>query len=370
MKLSIIIPCYNESRTVEEVAARAKRAPLPQDWERELIIVDDGSDAATQAALARVQAALPETVIIRREKNGGKGAALKTGLARASGDYLIIQDADLEYDPQEYTVLLAPIIEGRADSVFGSRMLGGNNVPYSAIFFYGGMLTTKLFNLLFGTRLSDIATCYKVFPRRFVPALLSSPHDDFVFDCIDLTRELTAGGRVVEMPVRYAARTSAAGKKLNWRAGLDVVLAMFLVRLGVPASRRVFGLQIVKFLITGTIAAFLNIALLYLLTEYARLWYLASSVVSFLIALAANFAMQKYWTFRSTSGGDTRRQLPSFVLLQLVNLGLNSLLLFALVEYLHVWYVFAQFIVSLLLACFTFVVNRALIFRKRAGAPH
>lgn len=362
MKLSIIIPCFNEAGMIEGTVERVQRAPLPVDWDREMIIVDDGSDAATRAVLERISRSSPKTLVIHKEKNEGKGAAVKTGLAAATGDFLLIQDADDEYDPNDYQALLSPIIEGRADSVFGSRTLKQNNVPYSALFFHGGVLVSKLFNILFGTRLSDIATCYKVFPRRFVPALRASPHDDFVFDAVDLTYTLAKGGRVVEVPIRYKARSAKEGKKLNLGAGIEIVLAIALMRIGIPRRHTLQGLQITRFLIAGTTALLINLLVLYALTEYGHVWYLVSSVFSFLTAFAANFLMQKYWTFRNTDRIQIRRQLPLHFSVALFNLGLNVLLLYLFVEYAHIWYLLAQVLTTAIIATESFFAFRV-IFR-------
>ena len=133
---------------------------LPNGWRKEIIIVDDGSSTPTREALRRIEAAQANDTetpltILYKDKNEGKGSAIKAGLSSARGEYIIIQDADLEYDPNDYAALLSPIVDGRADSVFGSRTLRDNNVPYSAVYFYGGLLVTKLFNFAFGTHFSD-----------------------------------------------------------------------------------------------------------------------------------------------------------------------------------------------------------------------
>ena len=234
--LSVIIPCFNEASTIEQIVRAVAKVQLPKGWRKEIIVVDDGSAAQTRDALRRIETTqvpdeeVPLTVI-SKEKNEGKGSAIKAGLRRVRGEYIIIQDADLEYDPNDYAALLAPIVDGRANSVFGSRTLQDNNVPYSAIYFYGGLLVTKLFNLAFGTHLTDIATCYKVFSRKHIPALLASPHQDFVFDAMDITHVLATSGTVLEVPVRYSARTKAGGKKLSWKHGAKIVFAILKKRL-------------------------------------------------------------------------------------------------------------------------------------------
>ncbi len=356
MKLSVIIPCYNEAETIEATLEAVYGAALPLSWTREVIAVDDGSTDGT-ADILRKRAG--EIITFFHTENRGKGAAVKTGLAKASGDYIVIQDADLEYDPNDFKALLQPIIDGRADAVLGSRNLGTNNVPVSRIFYYGGLLTTVLFNLLFFKRLSDIASCYKVFPRSYAPLLIASDHDDFVFDAVTLTRTILAHGSTTEVPISYRARTTHAGKKLNWLHGIKIVATIGLARLGL-GSRRYLDLlgQLTRFGLTGGSALIINVALLYLLTEYAGIWYLASSIISFLCAFAFNFTVSKYWVFKSGDAAKIKKQLPLQLGVNVINLGINTILLHSFVEYIGLWYVSAQIIASILIACESFFVYR------------
>jgi glycosyltransferase involved in cell wall biosynthesis len=356
MKLSIIIPCFNEVDTIAATLDAVQRAALPAGWEREVIVVDDGSTDGTSEVL-NAQGGVAQ--VLTHERNRGKGAAVKTGLAAATGDYLIIQDADLEYDPQDYVALLQPLVMQRADAVFGSRNLGTNNVPVSRIFYYGGLLTTVVFNVLFRTRLTDIASCYKVIPRRYAVALLASDHDDFVFDALTLTRVMLTHGSSEEVPISYHARTAGAGKKLSWMEGIKIVIAICLERIGMGSARYVqLFAQLVRFALTGGTALVINVGLLFIFTEYAGLWYIISSILAFLVAFAFNFAASKYWVFKSHDHTKIKHQLPMQLGVNIVNLGINTLLLFTFVEYFGIWYILAQLLASLLIAFESFLVYR------------
>lgn len=356
MKLSIIIPCYNEAATVEAVVTRVQDVSLPTGWDREILVVDDGSGSDTREALQRITLASSAVRVITRPINGGKGRAVKDGLSETTGDYIIIQDADLEYDPNDYSRLLAPIIAGETEVVFGSRNLSDNNSPGRAMYFWGGQLVTWCFNIAFGTRLSDITTCYKMFPRKLVPELLAQPSDDFVFDAIELSRVLTRG-KVIEIPIRYAARTEKQGKKLRAIHGVWCIERLVELRLGAKLYR------VLKFIFVGGFAAAVNLAVLFLCTSILGIWYLVSSVISFLVALFTNFLLQKFWAFKNQTKFQVR-QLAAFVGTNVVNLGFNTLLMYLFVSHFGIHYLYAQLLTSLLIAFESFFIYR-LIFGSK-----
>jgi glycosyltransferase involved in cell wall biosynthesis len=228
MKLSVVVPVYNEERTVQKILDRVVRAPLPQGISAlEVVVVDDASTDSTPQLLNAYQLPAdlprPTTFTVRRhEKNAGKGAALATGLALASGDVLLIQDADLEYDPQDYPVLLAPILEGKAEVVYGSRFLSG---PHRVLFFWhyvGNKFLTTLSNMFTDLNLSDMETCYKVFTRQ-VKEKLRITSKRFGFEPEFTARVARMKVRIYEVPISYHGRTYAEGKKIGWKDGLEAI---------------------------------------------------------------------------------------------------------------------------------------------------
>jgi glycosyltransferase involved in cell wall biosynthesis len=215
MKLSIVMPIYNEAETIEEIVTRVQAVPLDQ----ELILVDDCSTDGTRAKLLTLDAR-PGVKVIYHDRNRGKGAALRTGFAAATGDFVIVQDADLEYDPQEYPKLLQPILEGKADVVYGSRFKGGNSNP--ALYFrhfVGNMFLTLLSNCFTKLNLTDMETCYKVFRREVIQSICIA-EDRFGFEPEITAKVAALGWRVYEVGISYAGRTYEEGKKIGWRDGI------------------------------------------------------------------------------------------------------------------------------------------------------
>jgi len=354
--LSVIIPCYNEAATIAEVLEKVSQVALPEEWHKEIIVVDDGSGPETLAVLRTLE---QRAHIIYQPQNGGKGAAVKAGLRQATGDYCIIQDADLELDPSEYGILIQPIIDGTAEVVCGYRVLGDVHEPVSPTFFYGGQMLTLLFNLVFGTGFKDIPSCYKVFPRSMIPELLETPSNDFVFDAVELTYVLSRAKKIVQVPVHYYPRTRAQGKKLRVEHGMQCVVAVVMLKIGMHHSplAKEMG-RIARFLIAGSINVLVNLLTLYALTEYAHLWYLASSILAFGVSYLVSFGLQKFWTFKSKDPRAVWYQLPLHLSLAIFNLLLNTTLLYLLVEIGHVWYLLAQILVALVIAADSFVISR------------
>jgi glycosyltransferase involved in cell wall biosynthesis len=222
MKLSVVIPCYNEKATVEALIQAVRRAPVD---DIEIIVVDDCSTDGTRDVLQGKAAALVDRVIFH-DTNRGKGAALRTGFAATTGDVILVQDADLEYDPVEYPILLAPIINGKADAVFGSRFMGGR--PHRVVYFWhmvGNKLLTLLSNMLTNLNMTDMESCYKAFKAPLLKGL-QLREDRFGFEPEITARLARAGARIYEVGISYSGRTYAEGKKIKWKDGFRAIYAI------------------------------------------------------------------------------------------------------------------------------------------------
>ena len=222
MKLSIVIPCYNESTTIRTIVERVRNAPVK---EIEIIVVDDASTDGTREILKNE---IEEKVdkVIYHEVNMGKGAALRNGFSEASGDIVIIQDADLEYDPNEYLILMEPIISGKADVVYGSRFTGGGS--HRVLYFWhmiGNRFLTLLSNMLTNLNLTDIETCYKMFRREVIQSI-EIKENRFGFEPEITAKIARKGCRIYEVGISYAGRTYAEGKKINWKDGFRAIYAI------------------------------------------------------------------------------------------------------------------------------------------------
>jgi len=224
--LSIVIPAYNEGKTIHLILNKVKQVHLLNNIQKEVIIVNDCSKDDTEEAVLRYKNENPDLNIqyYKHEKNQGKGAALHTGIEKATGDFVIIQDADLEYDPEEYNILLKPILSGFADVVFGSRFMGGK--PHRILFFWhsiGNKFLTFLSNMFTNLNLTDMETCYKIFKREIIQSLYLK-EKRFGFEP-EVTAKVSKvkGVRIYEVGISYYGRTYQEGKKIGWKDGFRAI---------------------------------------------------------------------------------------------------------------------------------------------------
>jgi glycosyltransferase involved in cell wall biosynthesis len=222
--ISVVVPAYNEAPTIAEVLARLRQLPFTT----QIIIVDDGSSDGTVELLSSLDSSIE---VLRHERNRGKGAALRTGFARARGKVVVVQDADLEYDPADIPALVEPIFAGHADVVFGSRLMGGR--PQRVHLFWhkvGNRLLSLLTNVLYNTTLSDMETGYKAFKLEVLRSIEPLSESDFKIEP-ELTAKICRGPfRVYELPISYYGRTYLEGKKITWRDGIGAVWALLKYR--------------------------------------------------------------------------------------------------------------------------------------------
>ena len=232
MKLSILIPVYNERTVVERSLSQVLTAPLPENMERELVIVDDCSTDGTWGILERLAAGFPQIRLFRHERNAGKGAAVRTAVSKATGDFALIQDADLEYDPSEYPRLLRPLLDGHADAVFGSRYMAGEQMR--VLPFWHSMINkglTLISNMFCNLKLTDMETCYKVFRTDLLKSI-PIRSNRFGFEPEIVMKSAKRKFRIYEVPISYHGRTYEEGKKIGWKDGikaLAVILRFWVI---------------------------------------------------------------------------------------------------------------------------------------------
>src|SRR5437763_1565650 len=235
MRVSIVIPCYNEKATIEKIVEAVRAAPIQS---KEIIIVDDGSRDGTQTVLKEISKTIDQ--VIYHPANRGKGAALRSGFAAATGDIILVQDADLEYSPEDYPVLLEPLVSGKADAVFGSRFMSGR--PHRVLFFWhmvGNRFLTLLSNMLTNLNLTDVETGYKAFKASAIKSI-QIEEDRFGVEPEIVAKLAHKGYRIYEVGISYSGRTYQEGKKIDWKDGFRAIYAILKYNLH-PRRTRPIG---------------------------------------------------------------------------------------------------------------------------------
>ncbi|MBE9030897.1 glycosyltransferase family 2 protein [filamentous cyanobacterium LEGE 11480] len=248
MKLSVIIPCYNEIKTIEQVIVAVKASPIQP---LEIIVVDDASTDGTRDLLSSTIVNQVDQVLYHRQ-NKGKGAALRTGFQAATGDVVVVQDADLEYDPQEYGLLMEPIIHGQADVVFGSRFQGSR--PHRVVYYWhmvGNRILTTLSNMFTNLNLSDMETCYKAFRREVIQSV-DIEENRFGFEPEITAKVAKMECRIYEVGISYYGRTYDEGKKIGWKDGFRAIFC--IVKYNLFRSRKQYRNRHLKYLASDTSA--------------------------------------------------------------------------------------------------------------------
>lgn len=223
MTLSVVIPVFNEKNTISEIIGRIERVNLREfGFKKEIIIVDDGSNDGTREVLKKFE---DKYKVVYHLKNRGKGAAIRTALEKVSGDYVIIQDADLEYDPKDYKKLLDFALKNNARVVYGSRRLNPQNKPSYSSYYWGGVILNWFTNLILGTKITDESTCYKLFKTETIKSIpLRCERFEF---CPEVTAKVSKKGiKIHEVPISYTPRHKKEGKKIKWRDGLEALLVL------------------------------------------------------------------------------------------------------------------------------------------------
>jgi glycosyltransferase involved in cell wall biosynthesis len=227
MKLSIIIPVYNEIEFLPKIIEAVKKVNLP-DIVKEIVIVDDASRDGTGEWIEKYVSQNPDVKFKKHNVNMGKGSAIKTAIDMATGDVIVIQDADLEYNPEDYKILLVPILEGKTNVVYGSRNLRKNK-SYSWIYYFGNEVLTEITNILYDTHLTDMETCYKMFTKEVVKGM-NLHAKRFDFEPEFTAKVIKKGYEICEIPISYSARSREDGKKLTWKDGVKALWTLIKYR--------------------------------------------------------------------------------------------------------------------------------------------
>lgn len=361
--LSVVVPCYNEARTLESCIRRLLDIQ-DEDLSLEIILVDDKSEDASLTIADSLAAERPEIVVLRHERNRGKGAALRTGFARARGEIVAIQDADLEYNPAELRKLINPILRGDADVVFGSRFLTAEE--HRVLFFWhalGNSFLTLLSNMFTDLNLTDMETCYKVM-RREILSRIELEEDRFGIEP-ELTAKLAhLRPKIFEVGISYHGRTYSDGKKIGWKDGFR---ALYCV-LKYNAHKAPTPIQLLIYLFIGTTSALCNLAF-FLLFLHLRMELMTAAVTAYFIAAAFNYLQCIAFLFRHKARWSGPKEVLIYILVVVLSAGIDYLftLWLLLLPGVRPW--LAKSIASFLVLMVNFLGRKYLVFYEPPAKP-
>jgi len=360
--LSIVVPCYNEARTIETCIAKLLDMSQGQNFSLEIIVVDDASTDGSWQILEKITQQRNEIRIIRHEKNRGKGAALRTGFIHAAGDFIGIQDADAEYDPNDYLAMLTPLLDGCADVVYGSRYLrpGTRRVLYYWHTWMNKTLT-KTSNMFTNLDITDMETCYKLFRREVIHRIAPELKEErFGFEPEVTAKVAQAGCRVYECAISYSPRTYEEGKKIGWKDGVRALYCIFHY----SAHTSPLPMQILIYFFIGAVSLFVNLFLFMGLTRAGVVLNYAI-IASFIAAALCNYLLCIAILFRHKARWNTITELFwyffSVLIMGVIDFGITRFFI-TLVPFFSMHYSGAKFLASIIGFVGNFLLRKFLVF--------
>jgi len=368
--LSLIVPCYNEAQTIEALIEKILEFSHGQDFALEIIVVDDASTDGSWQILEKIAQLHGEIRILKHEKNRGKGAALRTGFIHAIGDYVGIQDADAEYDPRDYLTMLKPLLDGRADVVYGSRYLRPDT--RRVLYFWHTWMNktlTSLSNMFTNLDITDMETCYKLFRREVIQKIAPQLKEErFGFEPEVTAKVAQEQCRVYECAISYNPRTYEEGKKIGWKDGVHALYCIFHY----SAHSAPLPMQILIYLFIGAVSLFVNLAFFVGLTQAGMALnhaiiasFFVSALCNYLLCIAILFRHKARWN----TGAELFWYIFSVVIMGAIDFGLTRLLI-TLTPFFALHWSGAKFIASLIGFIGNFLLRKFLVFREKKRNVH
>jgi glycosyltransferase involved in cell wall biosynthesis len=363
--LSLIVPCYNEARTIEACIEKVLDISRGQDFSLELVVVDDASTDGSWQILEKITAQHNEIRIIKHEKNRGKGAALRTGFIHATGDFVGIQDADAEYNPRDYLTMLEPLVDGRADVVYGSRYLRPDT--RRVLYFWHTWMNktlTGFSNMFTNLDITDMETCYKLFRREIIQEIAPELKEErFGFEPEVTAKVAESGCRVYECAISYNPRTYEEGKKISWKDGVHALYCIFHY----SAHAAPFPMQILIYLFIGGVSLLVNLFFFIGLTR-AGMVLDHSIIVSFVISALCNYLLCIAILFRHKARWNTGAELFWYIFSVLLMGGIDfavTRFLITIVPFFTLHWSGAKFLSSIVGFIGNFALRKILVFPEK-----